>query len=181
MDTNDTKDAQSQGSVAEQLAQAQAQVDKELERLEEISITGAALGPRYPKLLHAKQRLAETIMKLETAEFQQTSKGTESAESTGLAEHEPQALLRLLNESGILNNSPANAGADAGGALLQKTETDEAVLDAALQSYERVLGHTPHPSEMAFGMVPDQRTREVWASIPMNPQGGGGGADGVSR
>ncbi|KAF6758121.1 hypothetical protein DFP72DRAFT_1065375 [Ephemerocybe angulata] len=180
MDTNDTKGAQSQGSVAEQLARAQAQVDKELERLEEISITGAALGPRYPKLLHAKQRLAETIMKLEAAEFQQSSKGTESAESTGLAELEPQALLRLLNESGILNNSPANAGADAGGAL-QKTETDEAILEAALQSYERVLGHTPHPSEMAFGMVPDQRTREVWASIPRDPKGGEGGADGVSQ
>ena len=38
---------------------------------------------------------------------------------------------------------------------------------AIAASFERMLGHTPHPSEVAYGMIPDAKTRAVWKGIPM--------------
>ena len=38
---------------------------------------------------------------------------------------------------------------------------------AIAASFEGMLGHKPHPSKVAYGMIPDAKTRAVRKSIPM--------------
>ncbi|TEB28721.1 hypothetical protein FA13DRAFT_1815771 [Coprinellus micaceus] len=68
----------------QELSRLKERVDADLEAAELLSLTGAAIGPRYPKLLNAKEILDKAIPELEAA--------LGAVEINSLAEGEAQAL-----------------------------------------------------------------------------------------
>ncbi|RXW14550.1 hypothetical protein EST38_g11306 [Candolleomyces aberdarensis] len=197
-------------SVSQQYTEFQdlcSRVETELEKLERISMMGAAAGERYPllmdvqeKLLEAKPRinaLAREAGILPISGEDPARPGLQAPQSVGvgsggdaleqLEKDLTSNLVFLRSIPGLLPTSSAskaemnnlqqftpnlahpsfvpNLHEGIGGGLALKEMSGE--FKAIGESFESMLGHTPHPSEIAYGMIPDAVTRQVWKSIPM--------------
>ncbi|KAJ2932997.1 hypothetical protein H1R20_g4099, partial [Candolleomyces eurysporus] len=178
-----------------------SRVRTELQALERISMMGAAAGERYPLLLDVQEKLDEATPKLEAlarevgiigpgATLEGQAESVLQAPQSSLAGGDSDALKQLEKDltsnlsylhsiPGLVPSASASKDEPKGEEREEGELSEESKAIAA--SFERMLGHKPHPSEVAYGMIPDARTREVWRGIPMarhSNQGQGGGATG---
>lgn len=78
------------------------------------------------------------------------------------------SYLRSLESEGVLA-SPEDSVRNA----RQESDVDDDVrakAHAAGEAFDEVYGTSAHPSFGAYGMVPDETTRDVWGSIPVGGQ-----------
>lgn len=185
-------------SVSQQLSEFQdlsSRVQTELQALERISMMGAAAGERYPLLLDVQEKLDEQTPKIEAlarevgivpspqeggqaAQLALASGDSGSNKALEQLEKDLTSNLDYLRSiPGLVPSSSAPQEPEGEGDEEELSEEAKAIA----ASFEGMLGHKPHPSEVAYGMIPDAKTRAVWKSIPMarpppSHQGQTGGA-----
>ncbi|RXW12209.1 hypothetical protein EST38_g13643 [Candolleomyces aberdarensis] len=173
-----------------------SRVRTELQALERVSMMGAAAGERYPLLLDVQEKLDEATPKLEAlarevgiigpgSTLEGQAESVLQAPQSSLAGGDSEALKQLekdlTSNLSYLHSIPGLVPSESA-SKDEPEEREEGEMSeeskAIAASFERMLGHKPHPSEVAYGMIPDARTREVWRGIPMArpPNRGQGGA-----
>ncbi|RXW14649.1 hypothetical protein EST38_g11198 [Candolleomyces aberdarensis] len=176
-----------------------SRVRTELQALERVSMMGAAAGERYPLLLDVQEKLDEATPKLEAlarevgiiapgSTLEGQAESVLQAPQSALVGGDSEALKQLEKDltsnltylhsiPGLVPSESASKDEPKGEEREEGEMSEESKAIAA--SFERMLGHKPHPSEVAYGMIPDARTREIWRGMARPPnRGQGGGAAG---